>query len=129
MMTKVLILFQNLIYDERSLADFYSSSTRTGIYFPQSFPLLPTKALMRLCVSLRVYTIYLLSQQECPKYHRNRCVFMRTFPSKNVVMSPYMRTFPKGSVESRGNTSFKGLQQQNCLPVSQTSHFGQKSSD
>ena len=25
-----------------------------------------------------------LSQQDCPKYHRNRCVFMRTFPRKDV---------------------------------------------
>ena len=31
---KELVLFQiNLIYAERSLADFYSSGTRTGIYF------------------------------------------------------------------------------------------------
>ena len=59
MMTKKIILFQMYpIYAERSLADFYSSSTRDGIYFPQLFPLLPMKALMRFCVSLRVYTIY-----------------------------------------------------------------------
>ena len=51
---KKFILFQiYLIYAERSLADFYSSGTRIGIYFHNYF-----QALMRLCVSLRVYTFY-----------------------------------------------------------------------
>ena len=42
------------------------------------------------CSPAVVYTII-----NCPKYHRNRCVFMRTFPRKDVFISPYMRTFPK----------------------------------
>ena len=57
---KELILFQiYLIYAERSLEDFYSSGTCSGIHciFPQLFPLQLTKALMTWRVSLQVYTI------------------------------------------------------------------------
>ena len=47
-----------------------------------------------MCFPAGLY-YYLLSHQECPKYHRNRCVFMRTFPRKDVFISPYRQTFPK----------------------------------
>ena len=80
--------------------------------FPQLFPLLLAKALMRWCVLLRWSTRFI----NCPKYHRNRCVFMRTFPRKDVFISPYMRTFPKGRMKGycrpAGNTSLQGLHQQ-----------------
>ena len=76
-----------------------------------------------------------LSQQDCQKYHRNRCVFMQDFSEKGCLdlsgdISPYMRTFPKGqkgefmdSVDQWGNTISPSGIILNCLPVSLTSHF------
>ena len=93
---------------------------------PQLFPLL-TNALMRLRVSLRVYTINELSQQGYQKYHGNRHVFERTSLDLSVDLLPYMRTFPKGRIYGKCRHAGKHTNSPrsssateklwNCLPV------------
>ena len=55
------------------------------------------------------------------KYHRNRCVYLRTFPRKDVLIYPVIylhicELFQKrefmNSVDPRGNTFLQGLHQQ-----------------
>ena len=70
---------------------------------PQLFPLLLTKALVRWRVFLRVYTIYWLSQQECPKITQKSVCLYANFSEKRCLdlsgdISPYMRTFSKGII-------------------------------
>ena len=64
------------------------------------------------CFPAGLHFLY-FSQQDCQKYHGNRCVFKQTFPRKYVLIYPEIHRhicelFQKGefmdSVEPRGNT-------------------------
>ena len=114
---KEFLLFQiYLIYAGRSLAGFYSSGTRTGIYFHNY---------LRCCWRRPWWddvfpcgsTLFInFPNKNVRNITEIDIVFMRTFPRKEVFISPYMRNFPKrewmDSVDPRGNTPLQGLHQQ-----------------
>ena len=127
---KELILFQiYLVYAERSLADFHSSSTRTGIFStiisaaanegPDEILCFPAGQHYLLTFLTRLSSISQKSMCLYANFSEKGCLYIAMYAnfSKRECRPAGKHISPRPS----SATEIVG----NCLPVSQTSHFSQ----
>ena len=135
---KELILFQiNLIYAERGLADFYSSGTRTGIYSTIISAAADEGPDEMMCIPAGLHYLLTFPTRMSKISQKSICLYAN-FSEKRCLYIAIYANFPKGRKNGQCRLAGKHISSRpssateiigNCLPVSKTSQFSQKSSE